>query len=61
MKLTPFTDILGDMAANYSTLTSNLIPEGLTFIDSQYLGEFSRGAYYTLLLGTIAAALAPFL
>lgn len=60
MKLQPFADIVGDMPANYSGLTTALIPD-FTFVDSQYLGDFSRGAYYLLLLGTIAAALALFM
>ena len=60
MKLQPFTDIIGDMPANYSSLTTALIPD-FTFVDSQYLGDFSRGAYYLLLLGTVAAALALFM
>ncbi|THH02490.1 hypothetical protein EW026_g344 [Hermanssonia centrifuga] len=60
MKLAPYDDIIGDMATNYSTITLALVPSS-TFVDSQYLGEFSRGAYYLLLLGTIAAALAFFI
>lgn len=59
MQLQPYQDVVGDMPANYSVLTNALVPS-VTFVDSQYLGEFSRGAYYLLLLGTIAAALALF-
>ncbi|KAJ3559596.1 hypothetical protein NM688_g237 [Phlebia brevispora] len=59
MKLQPFTDIIGDMPSNYSSITTALIPS-FTFVDSQYLGEFSRGAYYLLLLGTVSTALALF-
>ena len=60
IKLQPFDDIVGDMPQNYSVLTLALVPSN-TFVDSQYLGEFSRGAYYLLLLGTIATALTLFM
>ena len=53
----PFTVIIADMAANYSSITDALVT-GTTFSDSQYLGNFSNGAYYLLLIGTICAALA---
>ena len=59
MKLQPFDRVLGDIPENFTSLTTFLIPSN-TFIDSQYLGEFSRGAYYLLLLGTVVAALAFF-
>ena len=60
MRLQPFTVIVGDMPANYSQLTLALLPSD-TFTDSQYLGEFSRGAYYLLLLGTIVAGITLFM
>lgn len=58
-KLQPYEAFLGDIPTNYTGLTNSFIPT-TTFIDSQYLGEFSRGAYYLLLLGSIATALALF-
>ena len=58
-RLQPFEALTSDMNDNFARLTSALIPT-TTFGDSQYLGEFTRGAYYLLLLGTIAAALAFF-
>ena len=58
-RLQPFMAILGDMPANYSRLTLALLPSD-TFTVSQYLGEFSNGAYYLLLLGTIVAGLTLF-
>lgn len=53
----PYDAITADMLANYSGLTNALIPS-TTFTDSSYLGDFSHGAYYTILIGTICAALA---
>ena len=53
----PFTVITADMLSNYTRVTTALITEG-TFIDSNYLGNFTNGAYYLILIGTVAAALA---
>ena len=58
-RLRPFDAFVGDMPPNYTAWATLYIPS-TTFSDSQYLGEFSRGAYYLLLLGTIATALALF-
>lgn len=58
-RLQPYDALLGDIPTNYTGLTVRFIPS-TTFTDSQYLGEFSRGAYYLLLLGSIATALALF-
>ncbi|KAI5123705.1 hypothetical protein M0805_000301 [Coniferiporia weirii] len=56
--LEPYSVILADMPFRYSNLTQAFIPDGLTFTNSHYLSEFSRAAYYLLLLGSICAALA---
>ncbi|KAI0961173.1 hypothetical protein AcV7_000344 [Taiwanofungus camphoratus] len=57
----PYNVITADMFTNYSSLTDALIADSnTTFTDSSYLGEFSNGAYYPLLIGTICAALALF-
>ena len=56
--LQPYTAVLSDMAANYSGLTQGFIPDDLTFTNSHYLSEFSRAAYYLLLMGSICAVLA---
>ncbi|CAL1696336.1 unnamed protein product [Somion occarium] len=53
----PFSVITADMAANFTAL-SNALVTNTTFTDSSYLGNFSNGAYYLLLIGTICAALA---
>ncbi|KIP06914.1 hypothetical protein PHLGIDRAFT_90215 [Phlebiopsis gigantea 11061_1 CR5-6] len=58
-RLQPYEALTSDMNDNFVRLTNSLIP-ATTFSDSQYLGEFTRGAYYLLLLGTIATALAFF-
>ncbi|TDL28860.1 hypothetical protein BD410DRAFT_781416 [Rickenella mellea] len=55
---TPFTAVVNDMPTNYSTLTLGLVPPDLTFVNSHYLGEFTRAAYYLLLMGTVCAGLA---
>lgn len=51
----PYADITADMGANYSSLTDALITN-VTFVDSSYLGSFTNGAWYLLLIGTICAA-----
>ncbi|KAI0757284.1 Glucanosyltransferase-domain-containing protein [Daedaleopsis nitida] len=53
----PFTVLTADMLTNYSQITNAIITGG-TFIDSDYLGEFSNAAWYLILIGTVAAALA---
>ena len=53
----PFRVITADMLANYTGFTTALITQG-TFIDSNYLGDFTNGAWYLILIGTVAAALA---
>ena len=45
------------MLANYTQFTNAIITQG-TFIDSNYLGDFTNGAYYLVLIGTVATALA---
>lgn len=56
-KLQPYEAITDDMPDQYTIITNALIPS-TTFTDSQYLGEFSRAAYYLLLLGSVATGLA---
>ena len=58
-KLQPYEAIINDMPEAYTIITNALIPT-TSFGDSQYLGEFTRGAYYLLLLGSVATALAFF-
>ena len=53
----PFRVITADMLANYTGFTTALITQG-TFIDSNYLGDFTNGAWYLILIGTVATALA---
>lgn len=53
----PYNVITSDMLGNYSSFTDYIITSG-TFIDSPYLGNFTNGAYYLLLIGTVCAALA---
>ncbi|KAF9270569.1 hypothetical protein L218DRAFT_952671 [Marasmius fiardii PR-910] len=55
----PFDYITEDMASNYSSSTSALIPD-IAFRDSDSLDQSSKAAYYLILLGTIAAALSFF-
>ena len=56
-RLQPYEAITSDMPQAYTIITNALVPT-TTFGDSQYLGEFTRGAYYLLLLGSVATALA---
>lgn len=60
-QLEPYSVALADMPTNYSGLTQGFVPGDLTFTNSHYLSEFSRAAYYLLLMGTICAALATLL
>ncbi|RPD63253.1 hypothetical protein L226DRAFT_451078 [Lentinus tigrinus ALCF2SS1-7] len=53
----PLRVITADMLANYTQFTNAIITQG-TFIDSNYLGDFTNGAYYLILIGTVATALA---
>ncbi|KAI8995412.1 Glucanosyltransferase-domain-containing protein [Trametes punicea] len=55
----PFTAITSDMIANYTAFTVALVTEG-AFIDSSYLGNFTNGAYYLIIIGSVCAALALF-
>lgn len=59
-KLQPYEAITNDMPERYTIITDGLIATfpSTAFSDSQYLGEFSRAAYYLLLLGSIASGLA---
>lgn len=56
----PFNVITADMALNYSIVTDELIPSD-AFTDSQYIGDFTNGAWYLLLIGTMCTALAFFM
>ncbi|KAH9853090.1 Glucanosyltransferase-domain-containing protein [Lenzites betulinus] len=53
----PLQVMTADMLKNYSDFTTALITQG-TFIDSDYLGEFTNGAYYLIIIGSVCAALA---
>jgi len=53
----PFNAIVGDMLPNFTSISTVLLANA-TFTDSDYLGNFSNGAYYLLLIGSICAALA---
>lgn len=46
------------MSSRFESLTEGFVPTSLTFTNSHYLTEFSKAAYYLLLLGSICAALA---
>jgi hypothetical protein len=54
----PYNAVLSDMFQNYSDLTLGFVPNDQTFTNSHYLAEFSRAAYYMLLMGSICAAIA---
>lgn len=56
----PYEAILADMPGRFPSLTRAFIPDDFTFTNSHYLGEFSKAAYYLLLLGSIFAGLAMF-
>lgn len=56
--LSPYNHILADMSSRFESLTEGFVPTSLTFTNSHYLSEFSKAAYYLLLLGSICAALA---
>lgn len=53
----PFNAIVGDMLPNFTSISTVLL-SNYTISDSAYLGNFSNGAYYLLLIGSICAALA---
>ncbi|THU88461.1 hypothetical protein K435DRAFT_969488 [Dendrothele bispora CBS 962.96] len=60
---TPYDYLVDDMSStgplDYKTLSGDFIPF-TTFLDSHYLTQTSRAAYYMILLGTISAAVAFF-
>lgn len=58
LQLQPYDIVLADMPTRYPSLTRAFVPDQYTFTNSHYLGEFSRAAYYLLLMGSICAALA---
>ncbi|EJD04269.1 uncharacterized protein FOMMEDRAFT_140274 [Fomitiporia mediterranea MF3/22] len=60
LQLQPYDAVLADMPTKFPSLTRAFVPDIYTFTNSHYLGEFSRAAYYLLLLGSICAALAMF-
>lgn len=53
----PYNVIRADMTFNYSTISDAVITN-TTFIDANYLGDFTNAAWYLILIGTICAALA---
>ncbi|KAI0359071.1 hypothetical protein OH77DRAFT_1396170 [Trametes cingulata] len=55
----PLGNMVADMSMNYSGVTTALITQG-AFIDSNYLGDFTNGAYYLIIIGSVCAALALF-
>ncbi|GJE87722.1 SUR7/PalI family protein [Phanerochaete sordida] len=59
-KLQPYDAVTNDMPDQYTIITDALVASfpPTAFSDSQYLGQFSRAAYYLLLLGSIATGLA---
>ena len=57
-QLAPYSAVLSDMSAKFSGITEGFIPGTLTFTNNHYLSEFSRAAYYLLLMGSICAVLA---
>ncbi|KAH7915121.1 actin cortical patch SUR7/pH-response regulator pali [Hygrophoropsis aurantiaca] len=57
MKFEPYTALTSDMFLNYSQYSDAIFVD-TTFMDSSYLGYNAHVAYYFLLLGTIAAAIA---
>ncbi|KAL5518674.1 hypothetical protein ACEPAH_357 [Sanghuangporus vaninii] len=57
-QLQPYDAVLADMPTRFPSLTRAFVPDSFTFTNSHYLGEFSKAAYYLLLLGSIFAGLA---
>jgi len=55
----PFDALASDMTANFSAITT-VVLANTTLIDSKYLGQSSRAAYWMLLLGAILSAVAFF-
>jgi len=55
----PYSYLIADMAANYSIITASII-QGGTFVDSNYLGESTKAAYWMLLVGTVVVAVGFF-
>ncbi|PAV22258.1 SUR7 family [Pyrrhoderma noxium] len=57
LQVQPYQVMLDDMNGRFTSLTRNFIPD-LSFTNSHYTGQFTRAAYYLLLMGSIFAALA---
>jgi hypothetical protein len=58
-KYHPYEALLADMASNYTKFTDAILPaENNGFRDSGSLGTYTTGAYYLILLATIAVGLA---
>lgn len=55
----PYSYLIADMAANYSIITASII-QGGTFVDSNYLGESTKAAYWMMLVGTVVVAIGFF-
>ncbi len=56
-RFTPYDVLTTDMLANYTRI-SNALFSSTTFTDSSYLGNFTHGAYYLLIIGTVCTVLA---
>lgn len=59
-RFTPYDVITSDMLANFTRISNAVIPQS-TFTDTSYLGNFTKSAYYLLIIGTVCAALALFM
>lgn len=59
-RFTPYDVLTADMLANYTRI-SNALFVSTTFTNSSYLGNFTHGAYYLLIIGTVCAVLALFM
>jgi hypothetical protein len=55
----PYNYLLADMSPNYTIITQSII-DGGSFVDSTYLGESTKAAYWLALLGTILTVLSFF-
>jgi hypothetical protein len=61
-KFQPYKAIRADMISNYTQFTDNIFSgTNSRFNDNNFLGGFTTGAYYLILLGTVCAALAFFM
>lgn len=56
-KFQPAPAILFDAPAAQQNTVAQALPSG-TFVDSDYLGSYTRGAFYVLFVGTLAGGLA---